>query len=181
MVCLFAMWSGCGDSPNGPENNLPEIQSFIAEPQTINPSDSTVLSWQTIRTDSLRLLPSDTLLDNPVSGLTIVNPEFPITYTLIAYNSFGLDSATVHVSISSVPVAIEPINGIYFKGIMGDTITDQLMLFAVVDCNGHYLAEQQIQLDMITGDGILGPRSIMTNSAGVAGFAYNFSGNLAHA
>ncbi|MEA2030256.1 MAG: hypothetical protein U9N55_01500, partial [candidate division Zixibacteria bacterium] len=74
-----------------------------------------------------------------------------------------------------------PINGIYFKGIMGDTITDQPMLFAVVDCNGHYLAEQQIQLDMVTGDGILGPRSIMTDNAGVAGFAYCFSGNLANA
>ncbi|MBU8932705.1 MAG: hypothetical protein KOO62_01740 [candidate division Zixibacteria bacterium] len=259
-VCLVVLGLACGDNPpNGPDKKIPEISSFIAQPQDIDPGSQTTLSWRTLRTDSLWLLPLDTILlpgEND-SGSIAVNLEYPTTYSLVAYNTYGVDSASVSVTMFSAaaeiidvaffplrvvadqtstlswktiradslvidqgvgrvddpdlgnviisPVqgawyrviaysvygndtamiwltlssrsAIEPLNGLYFKGIMEDSTTHLPMQFAVVDDSGHYLINQQIQLSLVAGDGSLDPRSILTDSTGVTEFTYGFTGN----
>ncbi len=64
---------------------------------------------------------------------------------------------------------------------MGDTIPDTVLQFAVADKNDNYLPNQQIQLYRVEGDGHLNPKSITTDSSGIAGFPYVFNGSLGHA
>ena len=79
------------------------------------------------------------------------------------------------------PAKIVAINGLYYKGVMGDTIPDTVLQFAVADKNDNYLPNQQIQLYLVEGDGHLPPKSITTDSSGTAGFPYVFNGSLGHA
>jgi len=76
---------------------------------------------------------------------------------------------------------IVPINGLYYKGVMGDTIPDTVLQFAVADKNDNHLPNQQIQLYLIEGNGDLNPKSITTDSSGKAGFPYGFTGSKGHA
>ncbi len=76
---------------------------------------------------------------------------------------------------------IVAVNGLYYKGVMGDTIPDTVLQFAVADKNDNYLPDQQIQLYRLEGDGHLNPKSIITDSSGTAGFHYVFNGSLGHA
>ena len=182
LVIVFGV--GCGDDPPvGPVNHPPQITSFTANSQSINPSDSVILSWQTSRTESLWLSPPDTslpLLDLD-TGSIVLYPESPTTYTLVASNAYGNDSAEVTVSVSSVPVAIVSLNGLYFKGTMEDSVTHLPMQFAVINDGGEYLLNQQIQITLLEGDGYLGPKSIGTDTSGVAESQYTFNGSLAYA
>ena len=79
------------------------------------------------------------------------------------------------------PAKIVAVNGLYYKGAMGDTISDTVLQFAVADKNDNYLPNQQIQLYLVEGDGHLPPKSITTDSSGTAGFPYVFNGSLGHA
>jgi len=76
---------------------------------------------------------------------------------------------------------IVAINGLYYKGVMGDTIPDTVLQFTVADKNNNYLPNQQIQLFLVEGDGHLNPKSITTDSSGIAGFPYAFTGDSGHA
>ncbi len=79
------------------------------------------------------------------------------------------------------PAKIFAINGLYYKGVMGDTIPDTVLQFAVADKNDNYLPNQQIQLCPLEGDGELSHRSIITDSSsGTAGFWYAFTGDSGH-
>ena len=79
------------------------------------------------------------------------------------------------------PEKIVAINGMYYKGVMGDTIPDTVLQFAVADKNDNYLPNQQIQLEPHGGDGELSHRSITTDSSGTTGFWYAFTGDSGHA
>lgn len=79
------------------------------------------------------------------------------------------------------PAKIVAINGVYYKGEMGDTIPDTILKFAVADKNDNYLPDQQILLNPLAGDGELSHLSITTDSTGVAGFTYAFTGSRGHA
>jgi len=79
------------------------------------------------------------------------------------------------------PAKIVAINGLYYKGVMGDTISDTVLQFAVADKNDNYQPNQQIQLEPHGGDGELSQRSITTDSSGTAGFWYAFTGDSGHA
>jgi len=77
---------------------------------------------------------------------------------------------------------IVPVNELlHYKGVMGDTISDTVLQFAVADKNDNYLPNQQIQLEPHGGDGELSHRSITTDSSGTAGFWYAFNGDSGHA
>ena len=77
---------------------------------------------------------------------------------------------------------IVPVNELlHYKGVMGDTIPDTVLQFAVADKNDNYLPNQQIQLEPHGGDGELSHRSITTDSSGTAGFWYAFTGDSGHA
>jgi hypothetical protein len=75
---------------------------------------------------------------------------------------------------------IVAINGLYYKGEMGSDTVDKPLQFAVADKNDNYLPYQQIQLEQLEGDGKLDPKSIVTDSTGIAGFTFNFNGTLGH-
>jgi hypothetical protein len=79
------------------------------------------------------------------------------------------------------PAKIIAINGLYYKGVMGDTIPDTVLQFAVADKNNNYLPNQQIQLCRLEGDGDINPKSIITDSSGTAGFPYAFTGDSGYA
>jgi len=64
---------------------------------------------------------------------------------------------------------------------MGDTIPDKVLQFAVADKNDNYLPNQQIQLYLMEGDGHLNPKSVTTDSTGIASFPYGFTGDSGHA
>ncbi|MCK4858302.1 MAG: hypothetical protein KAT58_10060 [candidate division Zixibacteria bacterium] len=79
------------------------------------------------------------------------------------------------------PAKIVAVNGLYYKGVMGDTIPDTILQFAVADKHDNYLPNQQIQLFPVEGDGHLNPKSITTDSSGIAGFPYVFNGDSGYA
>ncbi len=68
------------------------------------------------------------------------------------------------------------INGIHFKGTMGSNVLDKKLQFAVTDGQGNYIPEKQIQLVQFDGDGSI-PRSVISDSTGIAEFVYGFSGS----
>ncbi len=82
---------------------------------------------------------------------------------------------------SGDPEKIVAINGLYYKGEMGDTIPEAVLQFAVADKNNNYFPNQQIQLYLMQGDGQLSPKSVTTDSVGIASFPYGFTGELGHA
>jgi len=76
---------------------------------------------------------------------------------------------------------LEAVNGLYYTSVIGDSITNLPMQFAVVNDSGKYVPNQQIQVTLSKGDGYLGPRSIMTDSSGIATLQYTFNGSLSYA
>ncbi len=77
--------------------------------------------------------------------------------------------------------SIVAVNGLYYKGTMGDSTFNQPLEFTVTDDKGNHLPNQQILLSLVEGDGTLGSSSITTDSTGMATFSYTFSGSLGHA
>jgi len=72
------------------------------------------------------------------------------------------------------------LNGVRFQGFMGSDSTTTAAQFAVTDAGGNRLANHQIQVAPVRGDGAA-PRSIATDAAGVAVLQYDFSGRMGHA
>lgn len=85
----------------------------------------------------------------------------------------GDDNGTDPIINANKVIAL---NGIYYKGIMGDSTTDKPMQFAVTDGQGNYIPNKQIQVIQFGGDGTI-PRSIMTDSTGIADLIFGFSGS----
>jgi len=98
--------------------------------------------------------------------------------TLTIFLSCGDDNGPVG---PGDPEKIVAINSLYYKGVMGDTIPDTVLQFAVADKNDNCLPNQQIQLYRLEGDGHLNPKSITTDSSGIAGFPYVFNGDSGYA
>ena len=73
------------------------------------------------------------------------------------------------------------VNGNFFKAVMGDTITDRSLNFAVRDKENNNLSGQWLYFDLLSGDGTLSADSIKTDSAGIAHLTYAFDSLLGHA
>ena len=73
------------------------------------------------------------------------------------------------------------INGLYYRGEMGESTLDPLLYFAVRDASRALLPDQQVHLDLMDGDGSQSWRSVVTDSTGKALVTYTFSGDLGHA
>ncbi|MFH1373102.1 MAG: hypothetical protein ABII79_04840 [bacterium] len=73
------------------------------------------------------------------------------------------------------------LNGLYYKGVMGDTIADSVLMFAVLDKDDKRLLNRQIKLYQLAGDGEISHSSVVTGSTGWAGFWYAFTGDSGHA
>ncbi len=79
------------------------------------------------------------------------------------------------------PDNVLSINGNFFKAVMGDTITDRSLNFAVRDKNNKKLPGQWLYFDLLSGDGTLSADSIKTDSTGIAHLTYAFDSLLGHA
>ncbi|MCH7947389.1 MAG: hypothetical protein IIC66_06270 [candidate division Zixibacteria bacterium] len=73
------------------------------------------------------------------------------------------------------------VNGNFFKAVMGDTITDRSLNFAVRDKDSKNLPEQWLYFDLLSGDGTLSADSIKTDANGIAHLTYAFDSLLGHA
>jgi hypothetical protein len=76
------------------------------------------------------------------------------------------------------PDHIVAINGLYYKA---DSLDQRPLEFAVADADGTYLPDEQILLNLLSGDGTLSDLSITTDSTGTASFDYEFTGTAGHA
>ena len=84
------------------------------------------------------------------------------------------------------PPPLEPdkvlsVNGYYFKAVMGDTITDRPLNFAVEAGNNAIFPDKWLYFDLLSGDGTLSADSIKTDSTGIAHLTYAFDSLLGHA
>ncbi len=81
---------------------LPVIDDFSADPDMIDPDDSTTLSWTVTGAESLSI-------DNGVGDVTgqssiSVNPSISTTYELTATNKYGGSSSQTTVTVGDAPV-----------------------------------------------------------------------------
>ncbi|MFQ5453576.1 MAG: cohesin domain-containing protein [Candidatus Zixiibacteriota bacterium] len=81
--------------------DLPTIQSFAANPSTINPGSSTTLSWSVANATSLSINQGVGSVTPVTSGSVSVSPSTTITYTLTATNTAGSvqQSTTVFIAV----------------------------------------------------------------------------------
>jgi|GEM_PF-689937 len=79
------------------------------------------------------------------------------------------------------PSGLTATNGLYYKFVMGDTVSNEPLDFEVKDEDGNSIANQWVHFTRTAGDGILSADSVITNSSGVAHITYRFSGALGHA
>ncbi len=102
----------------------PVINLFMASPNTINPGQQAVISYDVANTDTLTLYPGAQSLTVP-SGEITVSPQFTTTYVLIAKNNAGgVASAQTTLSVTNVTdVQITMFTGSRDKVEAGDVIS----------------------------------------------------------
>ncbi|MFZ5979970.1 MAG: hypothetical protein ACOYVF_05005 [Candidatus Zixiibacteriota bacterium] len=176
-ILLTVLYS-CGgdDEPNGPDKP-PVIVSFTASPSNISPDDSTLLSYVVNYADSLKSYPGDLSLDDLDSGSFYEKPTQTTVYTLVAYNSDGVDSARVTVTVASLLI----LNGLYYKGEMGSDVLTPEIAMQVLGAGSQPLQDIWIKAAIIEGDGTLSADSVQPGSNDTAFLSYNFNGDLGHA
>ena len=81
-----------------------KIQSFQANPSSINAGQSTMLIWQTTNADQVSI--SGVSGPLPTSGSTSVSPTATTTYTLTASNAYGQATAKVTVTVVPIPAPV---------------------------------------------------------------------------
>jgi len=94
IIISLAFLYSCGGIPP----NNPVINSFLANPPTINEGENSTLSWSVTDADTITI-------DNGVgavalTGTTAVNPTVTTTYTLTATNSAGSVTATTMIAVN---------------------------------------------------------------------------------
>lgn len=101
-VSATAQVAVSGASPSGP----PVINSFIADPPTIHPGDSTTLRWDVTAATSV-VLDRGIGTVSPI-GTRVVSVLATTNYTLTASNSEGTVVLTIPVLVTPVPDDAEP-------------------------------------------------------------------------
>ena len=79
---------------------LPVINSFAANPTSINSGSSSTLSWSTSGATSIAITPG-TFTSAAASGSTTVSPTATTTYTLTATNATGQSTTTAKVVVAA--------------------------------------------------------------------------------
>jgi len=87
IILVSVLMTGC---------NEPIVLNFSASPSTINPGESSTLSWSVSKADTVTITSIGTVTS---SGSTSVSPAVTTVYTLIATNSAGSVTATVTISV----------------------------------------------------------------------------------
>lgn len=99
IILVSVLMTGC-------DGDLPIVNIFSADPSTINPGESSTLSWDVSKADTVTITPGGTVAS---SGSTPVSPVVTTTYTLIATNSAGSVTATATVNVGQ---ALPPVHNL---------------------------------------------------------------------
>ncbi len=94
IIVVSVPMTGC-DGDDGPI-----VLNFSASPSTINPGESSTLTWNVSDADTVNIIPDVGTVAS--SGSTSVSPEVSTTYTLSATNSTGIVFATVTIYLPPV-------------------------------------------------------------------------------
>ena len=96
IIVVSVLMTGC-------DGDLPIVNIFSADPSTINPGESSTLSWDVSKADTVTITPGGTVAS---SGSTPVSPVVTTTYTLIATNSAGSTTASVTITVTVSSAAV---------------------------------------------------------------------------
>lgn len=158
---------------------VPLIESFVADEDTILIGDSTVLSWRTLRTDSIVINNGVGRQSNADSGGIVLHPATSTSYRAIAYNEIGADTATASARVE-IPYAVDAVYGTHFKGAMGAGIAEPEFRFRVLDQAGAALRRPWLHFSILEGDGTLLADSLLPDANGAIINNYTFSGQLGY-
>jgi hypothetical protein len=131
---------------------VPVIETFRADEDTILIGDSTILSWQTLRADSIVINNGLGRMSDPDSADTTIYPIMTTSFRAIAYNAIGNDTANASVRVE-IPYAVNAVYGNHYKGVMGGTIVSPEFRFRVLDQAGIALRRLCLYFSVIEGDG----------------------------
>jgi hypothetical protein len=158
---------------------VPIIESFVANEDTILIGDSTVLSWQTLRADSIVINNGLGRMSNAASGQITAHPTATTSYRAIAYNQIGTDTATASARVE-IPYAVNAVYGTHFKGAMGAGIVEPEFRFRVLDQAGVALRKPWLYFSVVEGDGTLLADSLLPDANGAIINDYTFDGQLGY-
>jgi hypothetical protein len=99
-----------GGGGGGGTVSLPTIDFFSASPATVQPGQSSLLSWSIIGAATVSIGPSVALASlSPNSGIATVTPATTTTYTLSAANDYNQSvTATATVTVSATTISPAP-------------------------------------------------------------------------
>ena len=158
---------------------IPNIESFVAHEDTILIGDSTVLSWQTLRADSIVINNGLGRMSDAASGQITAHPTTTTSYRAIAYNQIGTDTATASAHVE-IPYAVNAVYGTHFKGVMGAGIAEPEFRFRVLDQAGVALRRPWLYFSVVAGDGTLLADSLLADANGAIINNYTFDGQLGY-
>jgi hypothetical protein len=158
---------------------VPNIESFVAHEDTILIGDSTVLSWQTLRADSIVINNGLGRMSNAVSGQITAHPTTTTSYRAIAYNQIGTDTATATARVE-IPYTVNAVFATHFKGVMGAGIVEPEFRFRVLDQAGVALRRPWLYFSVVEGDGTLLADSVLPDANGAIINNYTFDGQLGY-
>ena len=135
----------------------PIVNNFSASPPTINPGESSTLTWDVSKADTVTITPGVGTVAS--SDSTSVSPAVTTAYTLIATNSAGGVTATTTVTVSSVAV--------------GDSYGGGIVAYIFQSGDPGYVADEQHGLIAATADQSTGiqwynGRNVVTGATGTA-------------
>lgn len=102
VLILMFLLSGCSTNPV-----LPIINTFNANPTTLDFGNSTTLSWEVSEADTVSIDQGIGIVT--ASGTINITPSTTTTYTLTATgNSSAITTAGVKVTVKNVPLTLQP-------------------------------------------------------------------------
>lgn len=102
VLILMFLLSGCSTNPV-----LPIINTFNANPTTLDFGNSTTLSWEVSEADTVSIDQGIGIVT--ASGTINITPSTTTTYTLTATgNSSAITTAGVKVTVMNVPLTLQP-------------------------------------------------------------------------
>jgi hypothetical protein len=104
ILIVFILITGCSGTPS----SLPIINSFSADPTTINEGESLTLSWNVTDATSITIIPGNMTFDSPSGSVTLF-PTMSTNYTLTATNTEGSVSSSVAINVNPAPITEETI------------------------------------------------------------------------
>ena len=108
--------------------------TLSASPSTINPGDSTTLSWTSTDATDADIEPGVGKV--AVQGSTPVNPTSSTTYTITATGAGGTATATTRVTVSAGPAGVPPANNQSMSELFEQNVKDAYFDFNKADIRG---------------------------------------------